>query len=94
MSVKEVVPGLHLIKLRGGVNAYLIESDDGGLTLIDTGFPRNLGEIEAGIRSAGHETSDVTDILITHAHPDHLGSAAHLSAGSVPVTAGRRGMDR
>lgn len=85
MSATEIVSGLYLIKLRGGVNAYLIESGD-GLTLIDTGFPKNLDEIEAGIRSMGREPSDLTDILVTHAHPDHLGSAARISAGSVPVS--------
>ncbi len=40
MSAREIVSGLYLIELGGGVNAYLIESDDDGLTLVDTGFPK------------------------------------------------------
>ena len=40
MSAREIVSGLYLIDLGGGVNAYLIESDDDGLTLVDTGFPK------------------------------------------------------
>lgn len=86
MSVKEIVSGLHLIKLGGAVNAYVIESEDDGLTLIDAGWPKHLDDIEAGIRSMGREPSDLTDILVTHAHPDHVGSAARISAGSVPVS--------
>ena len=86
MSAKQIVSGLYLMKLGGGVNAYLIESDDDGLTLIDTGYPKHAEAIEAGIRSIDREPYDLTDILVTHAHPDHLGSAAHMSRGSVPVS--------
>ena len=82
---KEVVPGLYSIKA-GVANAFLIDAGDAGLTLVDAGYAKNAGDIEAGIRSIGREPSDLTDILITHAHPDHLGSAAHLSAGVVPVS--------
>lgn len=85
MSAKEIVSGLHSIKV-GWANAFLIDSGDEGLTLVDTGLPKNATDIEAGIRSIGREPSELTDILVTHAHPDHLGSAAHLSAGSVPVS--------
>lgn len=86
MSAKEIVSGLYLMKLGGGVNAYLIDSGDDGLTLIDTGYPKHAAAIEASIRSIGRDPSDLTDILVTHAHPDHLGSAAHMSRGSVPVS--------
>lgn len=82
---KEIVSGLYLMKLGGGTNAYLIAEDD-RLTLIDTGYPKHAETIEDGIRSIGREPSDLTDILVTHAHPDHLGSAAHMSKGSVPIS--------
>lgn len=85
MTTKEIVSGLHLIKLGGAVNAYVLESGD-SLTLIDTGWPKHLDDLESGIRAMGREPSDLTDILVTHAHPDHLGSAARISAGSVPVS--------
>ena len=85
MTAKEVLSGLYSIKV-GPANAFLIDSGDAGLTLIDTGYPKNAPDIEAGIRSIGREPAELSDILITHAHPDHLGSAAHLSAGSIPVS--------
>jgi len=85
MGAKEVVSGLYAIKL-GPVNAYLIDEGDDGLTLIDSGYPKSAADIEAAIRSIGRERADVTNIVLTHAHPDHLGSASHLSTGRVPVS--------
>lgn len=85
MSVKEVVSGLYLIKL-GPVNAYLIDDGEQGLTLIDSGFPKNVAKIGAAIRSIGREPGDISNILLTHAHPDHLGGAAQLSGGAIPVS--------
>lgn len=70
----------------GPVNAYIIEDGDNGVTLIDTGYEKSAQAIEEGIRSIGREPADVTNILLTHAHPDHLGSAAHLSASGTPVS--------
>lgn len=77
MGVKEVVSGLHMITL-GPVNAYLIAGDR-GLTLIDTGYEKNAADIEGALRSLGRQPGDISDIILTHAHPDHLGSAAHFT---------------
>jgi glyoxylase-like metal-dependent hydrolase (beta-lactamase superfamily II) len=82
---KEVVPGLYQVNV-GAANVFLIDSGDAGLALVDTGFPKNASNVEEGIRSLGRNLSDVTDILITHAHPDHLGSAARLGSVGVPVS--------
>lgn len=51
---------------------YLIQDSD-GLTLIDTGIPPRAKTILKEIQSAGFQASDVKRILITHAHPDHVG---------------------
>lgn len=79
MSADVVVPGLRQVKL-GYVNAYLVEGDS-GLVVVDTGLPGKLNAIEAAVREAGFRTSDVSDILVTHSHIDHVGSLAAL-AGS------------
>lgn len=83
MAAKEVVSSLYQLS-NGGINAFLIEDAD-GLTLIDTGFPKHTEALTADIRSAGHEPADLTNILITHAHPDHLGNAKHFSEGKTPI---------
>lgn len=44
------------------------------LVLIDTGLgPRNHGALLASLQLAGVSPGDVTDVLITHPHPDHVG---------------------
>jgi glyoxylase-like metal-dependent hydrolase (beta-lactamase superfamily II) len=85
LKAREVVSGLYVIRL-GATNVFLIDSGESGLTLVDTGYPKHASAIEAGIRSVGRDPSDLSDILITHAHPDHLGSAARLSSGSIPIS--------
>lgn len=58
------------------VNAYLIDHGDGRLTLVDTGAARcfgpGLGQTSSNLRAAGHRPEQVRDVLLTHAHPDHL----------------------
>jgi glyoxylase-like metal-dependent hydrolase (beta-lactamase superfamily II) len=58
------------------VNAWLIDRD--GLTLVDTGVSGSADKILAAIRELGKQPSDVRQILVTHAHPDHIGSLATL----------------
>jgi hydroxyacylglutathione hydrolase len=57
------------------VQAYLIESTD-GLFLVDCGMPGNEKIIQQMMQSLGRD--DLKLIFITHAHPDHTGSAAGL----------------
>jgi glyoxylase-like metal-dependent hydrolase (beta-lactamase superfamily II) len=68
------------------INAFLIDAGDAGLTLIDAGYPKHADAIADGIRSIGREPADLTNIIITHAHPDHLGSAKELAGGSTPIS--------
>ncbi len=62
------------------VSAYLIEGPD-GWTLLDTGFdyPDGRAAWEAGASSLGFDLrGDVSRILVSHFHPDHLGAARWL----------------
>ena len=75
MAVKQLTPDLFLIP--GLVNVYLLETND-GLALLDTGFPGRAKTILAGLRTLGKAPGDVRHIILTHCHPDHIGSAAAL----------------
>jgi glyoxylase-like metal-dependent hydrolase (beta-lactamase superfamily II) len=75
MAAEKLIEGLYIIP--GLVNVYLLDTP-GGLTLIDTGFARSNRKILDGIRSIGRKPGDVRHILLTHAHPDHIGGAAVL----------------
>lgn len=51
------------------VDALLVKSDK-RLVLIDTGVG---GALQASLEQAGYKPDAVTDVLLTHAHPDHVG---------------------
>jgi len=64
-------------RIGGLVNIYLLETAD-GLVLIDTGFPNTAAAVLAAIKTLGYSPADLRHIVLTHAHPDHVGSAAEL----------------
>lgn len=76
MLAKLIASGLYVIPI-GPVNTFLLASSD-GCTLIDTGFPGSADKILQAIRDLGKQASDVRHIILTHAHPDHIGSFAVL----------------
>ena len=51
------------------VNSWLVREDD-GLTLIDANIPGTAGRIVAKAQQLG---APITRIVLTHAHPDHVG---------------------
>ena len=69
----EVVPGIH--RLTGRVaNFYLVEQP-GGLTLVDAGTPGDWQLFLRTLDTLGHRLGDLDAVVVTHAHPDHVGFA-------------------
>jgi glyoxylase-like metal-dependent hydrolase (beta-lactamase superfamily II) len=67
---------------------YTLADADGGVHLIDPGWGTddNRDRLEAGLRVAGFELSDVRSITATHLHSDHLGLGMLLRAEfGIPV---------
>ena len=54
---------------------WTIVADDSGVILIDAGFPGSRDDVLTSLRRLGFGPEDLTAILLTHAHIDHLGSA-------------------
>lgn len=75
--MKEVVQGVYTFEGLMVGRVYLLEGGD-GLTLIDASIGSAGNKILAQLRGAGHQPEDVKQILITHAHPDHVGSLKQL----------------
>ena len=70
--MREIVPCLYGVPgaLVGRVYAII---DDDGLTLVDTAVAPAAKRILNAVEKAGYKPSDIKRILITHAHPDHIG---------------------
>lgn len=71
---------------------YLIAKGD-DLTLIDASISSAGDKILAQLSAAGHAASDVKRILLTHAHPDHVGAVPQLikaTGAELIVPAGER----
>jgi glyoxylase-like metal-dependent hydrolase (beta-lactamase superfamily II) len=61
----------------GFVSAYILVRH-GEAAIVDTGVSGSAGHIEAGLVSLGLAWSDVGHLILTHLHPDHVGSAADV----------------
>jgi glyoxylase-like metal-dependent hydrolase (beta-lactamase superfamily II) len=87
--VKRIVDGVYCVQdLRVG-RVYVIEGRD-GLTLVDTSLPNCRSIIERQVQSMGARLGDVKHILITHAHPDHIGSLADIQQATGAQTYAHR----
>lgn len=76
---------LHFISLGSGSkgNATLVKSAN-VLLLVDCGF--TLKETEKRLRAIGHQPEDITALLVTHEHGDHIrGVGAFARKHRVPV---------
>lgn len=76
MIAKPIAEGIYEIPL-DIVNAFLIETKN-GLILIDTGVPNRADQILQAVTELGKRPNDITHILVTHWHSDHMGALAAL----------------
>jgi glyoxylase-like metal-dependent hydrolase (beta-lactamase superfamily II) len=62
------------------INSFAFIEPDGSVTLVDAGLRGATRRLVAGLASIGSQPEDVTRILATHAHLDHVGDARRLRA--------------
>lgn len=74
----EIVEGIHRVdEASGRSNVYLI-IDGPSLLIVDTGLPGNAKKTVEYIQKIGRKPNEVTTIIITHYHLDHIGSLKEL----------------
>ena len=70
-----------------GVGGFLVRGYDGRVVLVDTGYgadhPR-CGTLKNSLHAAGVEPAQVTDVVFTHLHQDHIGGVAERGVVSFP----------
>jgi len=65
---------LNFLGVAGTIAAYLIPHAHGAV-LVECGPSSTIKNLIAGIESYGISSSEITDVLLTHIHLDHAGSA-------------------
>jgi glyoxylase-like metal-dependent hydrolase (beta-lactamase superfamily II) len=79
----QVKEGIHRLT-QGVVNFNLIE-EDGRLLLVDTGAPGDWDLLVRAVADLGRGLDDLEAVLLTHAHPDHIGTTErHRPPGPDP----------
>ena len=59
-------------------NTYLIKGTNGSL-MFDTGWAGTTAAFTKAMGEQGEKVQDITYILISHFHPDHMGIAQDIS---------------
>lgn len=75
---RDVAPGIHRVE-HARTNWYLVEDGD-AITIVDCGFPRSWTGLQSALSEIGRSSGDVAAVLLTHAHPDHIGFAERARA--------------
>jgi glyoxylase-like metal-dependent hydrolase (beta-lactamase superfamily II) len=83
--MKQISGNIYQISL-GMMNVFIIE--DNGLTLIDTGPKGSADKIFRAIEKGGKDPNEIKGIILTHAHPNHSGSADEIKTRlNIPILA-------
>jgi glyoxylase-like metal-dependent hydrolase (beta-lactamase superfamily II) len=85
----QLTPGVGRIPTmrRDLVSSFAFVDDDGQVTLVDAGTRRAPKRILAGLEHMGVAPADVTRLIATHAHPDHVGGLSALRGRTGGVVA-------
>ncbi|HVM21285.1 MAG TPA: MBL fold metallo-hydrolase [Egibacteraceae bacterium] len=85
-STEQLAEGVWRIEVAPFTNAYLLanngRSDREGLTLIDAGTRRSGPRLVRSVRLLGVDPRSIRDLVLTHWHADHTGSAARFATSS------------
>ena len=70
----EIGPGIRRIGADSIINSYLVE-DGGEVTIVDAGLSGLWRDLPAELAAMGRTLDDVSAVVLTHGHSDHIGFA-------------------
>ncbi|MHB8682464.1 MAG: MBL fold metallo-hydrolase [Acidimicrobiales bacterium] len=78
--VVALAPGVWRVPTLGRdlVNSFFFDNGDGTVSLLDVGLRGATPRLVRALAEVGKQPGDVTSILVTHAHRDHIGSARKM----------------
>ena len=87
---EQLADGVWRVEVGYYVNAYVVAADGRGdaegLLLLDTGWRRSGRRLVRSIHHLGLDPRAVRDVLLSHWHADHAGSAARFARSSAAPT--------
>lgn len=78
-EASEIIPDVYQLTIRGANVVLIIEEE---LTLIDTGLQGSSPQIIDFIRQLGRSPGEISLIILTHNHVDHVGGLAELKGAT------------
>ncbi|MCC9308066.1 MBL fold metallo-hydrolase [Kitasatospora sp. RB6PN24] len=80
MDLIQLTPTVWQLPLPVG-HVHLVRRED-GFAVVDTGVPGTAPAVLAALHELGGRPADLRQIVLTHSHFDHMGSAAELVAAT------------
>lgn len=74
-----------LIKLRYGMTNTFLISGESGYLLVDTDYAGTMSAFYSAIKQYDIKVSDISYVLATHYHPDHIGLVSELMKQGVKL---------
>lgn len=78
VTTTQVAEGIHFVYTP--LANWVVLTDGDEVALVDCGYPAFLPQVRASVRAAVGRDVPVRTVLVTHAHADHIGTAARLVA--------------